>query len=99
MNIGDIFTLKKVIENISIGSATLIAEDVMDNYIENLLNFVMVKGNEYKSPSDHYDAFSTKRNVLWRSGFRVWSALLRDKLITEFVTRKLMGGGASCTYL
>jgi len=52
MNIGDIFTLKKVIENISIGSVTLIAEDVMGNYIENLFNFLMVKGDEYKSPSD-----------------------------------------------
>ena len=40
MNIGDIFTLKKVIENISIGSATLIAEDAMGNYIENLFNFL-----------------------------------------------------------
>jgi len=94
MNIGDISTLKKVIENISISSATLIAEDVMGNYnyIDNLFNFLMVKGDEYKSPSDYYDSFSTKWNVLWRSGFRVGSALLRDKMITELVTRNLMGG-------
>ena len=70
---------KKVIENVFIGSTTLIAEDVMGNYIENLFNFLMVKGDEYKSPSDYYDAFSTKWNVLWRSGFRVGSALLREK--------------------
>jgi len=40
MNIGDIFTLKEVIENISIGSAALIVEDIMGNYMENLLNFL-----------------------------------------------------------
>jgi len=49
MNIGDIFTLKKGIKDISIDSTTLITEDITGNYMENLFNFVLVKGDDYKS--------------------------------------------------
>ena len=61
-------------------------------HMENLYNFLMVKGDEYSSPSDYYDTFSTKWNVLWRSGFRVGSAILRDEMIAELMRRNLLGG-------
>ena len=83
----DVIVLYRLVKKICNWSSYVVVNDVLNNVLEAMHNFMLVKGDEYLSLPKYLEAAKQRFDVLKESDFDMASEGLRDVYMAEMKSR------------